>query len=168
MTDSHTRRNVLALAGSMATLAGCAGTSVPTEEKPSPSETVNAWLDDHQPTEQEAVDQYTMGNDAFEASDYSRALMHYERARNKFLTLEEAIDSKIQNYQNGTRVWELFSKLGQYYSFIRRASTWRHSAAYERAVNDDPVASEKALATSDDRFERAEELKQEFRDMMDN
>lgn len=56
---------------------------------------------------------------------------------------------------------------GQYYAFMRRAATWRYSAAYERSVNDDPSASAKALETSDARFERAEELKEEFRTMIE-
>jgi outer membrane murein-binding lipoprotein Lpp len=167
MTNKHTRRKVLAVAGSTITLAGCTGESLPDEEQ-SPSDTVNAWLDEHEETEQEAVDQYASGNDAFEESDYSRAMMYFERATNNYESLEEALDSELDNYENGTETWELFSTLGQYYSFIRRASTWRYSAAYERSVNDDAVASDEALATSDDRFERAEELKQEFRDMMDN
>jgi hypothetical protein len=166
MTDKHTRRKVLAVAGSTITLAGCTEESL--SEEQSPSDTVNAWLDDHQPTEQEAVDQYTKGNDAFEASDYSRALMHYERARDNFQSLEEAIDTEVEEYENGTRTWELFSTLGQYYAFMRRAATWRHSACYERTVNDDPVASAEALATSDDRFERAEALKEEFRRILNS
>ncbi|NHX35097.1 MULTISPECIES: hypothetical protein [Halolamina] len=167
MTDlsGRTRRNVLAVAGSTILFAGC--TSETTDEQ-SPDEVVNAWLEEHESTEQEAVDQYVSGNDALEASDYSRAMMHFERATNSYESLEEALDSELESYENGTETWELFSTLGQYYSFIRRASTWRYSAAYERAVNDDPVASEEALATSDDRFERAEELKQEFREMMDS
>jgi hypothetical protein len=166
MIDKHTRRKVLAVAGSMITLAGCTGASLPDEEQP-PSDTVNAWIDDHQSTEQEAVNQYTKGNDALEASNYPRAMMHFERATNSYESLEEALDSELEGYENGTETWELFSTLGHYYSFIRRASTWRYSAAYERSVNADPVASKEALATSDDRFERAEELKQEFRGMLD-
>lgn len=95
-------------------------------------------------------------------------MMYFERATNSYESLEESLDNELESYENGTETWELFSTLGQYYSFIRRASTWRYSAAYERSVNNDPVASEEALATSDNRFERAEELKQEFREMMDN
>lgn len=167
MTDHYSRRKVLAVAGSTITLAGCTENSVPDEEQ-SPSDTVNAWLDAHQATEQEAVDQYTQGNDAYEASDYSRALMHYERARDEFKSLEDAVNNETEDYENGTRTWELFSTLGQYYAFMRRAATWRYSAAYERTVNDDPVAAREALAKSDDRFERAEELKANFREMLNN
>jgi len=145
-------------------LAGCASET----DETSPTEVVNSWLNEHEETEQEAVDQYASGNDALEESDYSRAMMYFERATNSYESLEEALDSELEGYENGTKTWELFSTLGQYYSFIRRASTWRYSAAYEQSVNDDPVASEEALATSDDRFERAEELKEEFREMIDS
>lgn len=168
MSEDHalerTRRWFLAATGSTFILAGC---TTDTEET-SPTEVVNSWLDEHEETEQEAVDQYASGNDALEASNYSRAMIHFERATNSYESLEEALDSELEGYENGTETWELFSTLGQYYSFIRRASTWRYSAAYERSVNDDPIASEEALETSDDRFERAEELKQEFRDMVDS
>ena len=117
MTDHYSRRKVLAVAGSTITLAGCTENSVPDEEQ-SPSDTVNAWLDAHQATEQEAVDQYTKGNDAYEATDYSRALMHYERARDEFKSLEDAVNTETEEYENGTRTWELFSTLGQYYAFM--------------------------------------------------
>jgi len=50
---------------------------------------------------------------------------------------------------------------------MRRAATWRYSAAYERPVNPRPAASAKALETSNALFERAEELKEEFRGMLD-
>jgi hypothetical protein len=160
----RTRRWFLAATGSTVMLAGCSSETAET----SPTEVVNSWLDEHEETEKEAVDQYASGNNALEASNYSRAIMHFERATNSYESLEESLDSELEGYENGTETWELFSTLGQYYSFIRRASTWRYSAAYERAVNDDPVASEEALATSGGRFERAEELKQEFREMMDS
>jgi len=167
MSEDHalerTRRWFLTATGSTVMLAGCTTDTAET----SPTEVVNSWLDEHEETEQEAVDQYALGNDALGASNYSRAMMHFERATNSYESLEESLDSELEDYENGTETWELFSTLGQYYSFIRRASTWRYSAAYERSVNDDPIASEEALETSDDRFERAEELKQEFRDMMD-
>jgi hypothetical protein len=163
-TWERTRRWFLAATGSTVMLAGCTSET----EETSPTEVVNSWLDEHEETEQEAVDQYASGNDALVASNYSRAMMHFERATNSYESLEEALDSELEDYENGTETWELFSTLGQYYSFIRRASTWRYSAAYERSVNDDPVAPEEALATSDDRFERAEELKQEFQGMLDS
>jgi hypothetical protein len=83
-------------------------------------------------------------------------------------SLEDALDSEIQNYENGSETWELFSTLGQYYAFIWRASTWRYRAAYERAVNDDPVAPREALETSNDRFERAEGLRTDFREMLNS
>jgi|GEM_PF-2898095 len=160
----RTRRRFLAATGSTVMLAGC----ISETEETSPTGVVNSWLDEHGETEQEAVDQYASGNDALEASNYSRAMMHFERATNSYESLEKALERELESYENGNETWELFSTLRQYYSFIRRASTWRYSAAYERSVNDDLVASDEALATSDDRFERAEELKQEFREMMDN
>jgi exonuclease VII small subunit len=168
MTDRYSRRKVLAVTGSTLLLAGCTGESTTEKVEQSPSEIVNAWLDEHESTEQDAVDQYSAGNEAFEADDYSRALMHFERATESYESLEDALDSEIQNYENGSETWELFSTLGQYYAFIQRASTWRYSAAYERAVNDDPVASREALETSNDRFERAEELKADFREMLNS
>ena len=168
MTDHYTRRETMAVTGSTLLLAGCTSESSSEKAEQSPSEIVNVWLDEHESTERDAVDQYSAGNEAFEADNYLRALMYFERATESYESLEDALDSEIENYENGTETWELFSTLGQYYAFIRRASTWRYSAAYERSVNDDPVASEEALATSDNRFERAEELKQEFREMMDS
>jgi hypothetical protein len=167
MTDDHTRREMLAVTGSTLLLAGCTSESTTERGEKSPSEIVNAWLDEHQSTEKEAVDQYSAGNEAFDAGDYSRAIVRFERATNKYESLEEAVTDETQNYENGSETWELFSTLGQYYAFIRRAATWRYSAAYERAVNDDPVASTEALETSNARFERAEELKMEFREMLD-
>jgi len=168
MTDHHTRREILAITGSTVLLAGCASESSPEKEEQSPSEIVNAWLDEHESAERDAVNQYSAGNEAFDAGDYSRALMHFERATESYESLEDALDSEIQNYENGSETWELFSTLGQYYAFIRRASTWRYSAAYERAVNDDPVASQEALETSNDRFERSEELKADFRERLNS
>lgn len=159
----RTRRWVLEATGATVMLAGC--TSETTET--SPTDVVNSWLDEHEESEQEAVDRYASGNDALEANNYSRALVHFEGATENYESLEEAVGDELEGYENGTKTWELFSTLGQYYGFMRRASTWRYSAAYERTVNDDPVASEKALAKSDDRFKRAEELKKELRGVLD-
>jgi hypothetical protein len=99
--SGRTRRNVLAVAGSKILFAGC--TSETTDEQ-SPDEVVNAWLEEHESTEQEAVNQYVSGNDALEASDYSRAMMHFERATNSDETLEEALDSELESYENGTDI----------------------------------------------------------------
>lgn len=166
MTDNYTRRETLAVTGSTILLAGCTSESSSGKVKQSPSQIVNTWLDEHESTEQDAVEQYSAGNEALEAGDYSRSLTHFERATESYEALEDALDSEIKNHENGSKTWELFSTLGQYYAFIRRASTWRYSAAYEIAVNDDPVASREALETSNDRFERAEELKADFREVL--
>lgn len=162
-TLGRTRRWFLAATGSTVMLAGCTSET----EKPSPTEVVNSWLDEHEETEQEAINQYSDGNSAFESADYSRAVMHFERATSQYESLEEAASDETQDYENGSQIWEIFSTLGQYYAFMRRAATWRYSAAYERSVNDDPAASAEALEASNARFERAEELKEEFRGMLD-
>ena len=166
MTDHYTRRETLTITGSTLLLAGCASKPTTEEEQP-PSNIVNAWLDEHESAEQTAVDQYGEGNEAFGAGDYSRAAVRFERAANKYESLEKDVGDETQNYENGSETWEIFSTLGQYYAFMRRAATWRYSAAYERSVNDDLVASAEALETSNARFERAEELKVEFRRMLD-
>lgn len=46
----------------------------------------------------------------------------------------------------------------------RHADTVRHTSAF----NNNPVASQEALETSNDRFERAEELKADFREKLNS
>jgi outer membrane murein-binding lipoprotein Lpp len=167
MTDHYTRRETLAVTGSTLLLAGCTSESSSEKVEQSPSEIVNAWLNEHESTEQDAVEQYSAGNEALEAGDYSRAIVRFERATNKYESLEKAVGDETRNHENGSEVWEILSILDQYYTFMRRAATWRYSAAYERSVNDDPAASTEALGTSNARFERAEELKEEFQVMLD-
>lgn len=165
---SLTRRQYLIGAVPALTLAVVGCSEDEDEDTSSPSERVHAWLDAHESTEQEAVEQFNNGNGAFEAERYSQAIMYFEQATDTYETLEEAAKDEAREYEKETETWELFSLLGQHYYMMREAATWRYSAAYEIQVNDDRGASQEALERSQQRFARAEELKREFREQLES
>ncbi|QKY21344.1 hypothetical protein B4589_013540 [Halolamina sp. CBA1230] len=162
------------LAGSVTALslstAGCAAEEGAAEEPnnsqqtPSWRDTINTWLDNHESKEQEALNQFNDGSDAYESEDYSRAYMHFQKARKRYDDLNSAVENKADEYEEGTNTREGFQLLVQYYWRMTEASAARENAAF--AMPDEPIEAESQLERASDHLDEANRLKENFRNKM--
>ncbi|WP_251343640.1 hypothetical protein [Haloplanus halophilus] len=110
MSTQSSRRRFLGFSATALSLsiAGCAseqgssGQPDEPEQTPSWQDKVNSWLDNHESKEKEALGHFNDGTDAYQSEDYSRAYMHFQKARKRYEDLHKAADSKADEYDEGT------------------------------------------------------------------
>jgi hypothetical protein len=172
MSSQPTRRSFLGLSATALSLslAGCASEQgaggEPNESRQTPSwrDKVNSWLDNHEPKEKEALGHFNDGTDAYESEDYSRAYMHFQKARKRYEDLNESAENKADEYDEGTNLRESFLLLGQYYWRLMQASAARENAAF--AMPDNPTKANTQLGRASDHLEVANQRKAKFRDKL--
>lgn len=169
MSNQSSRRKFLAVSATALSLsiAGCSseqetsGQPEETQQTPSWRDEVNSWLDNHEPKEKEALDHFNDGSDAYESEDYSRAYMHFQKARKRYDDLNKVADSKAKEYDEGTNLRESFQLLTEAYWRMMQASAARENAAF--AMPDDPTEASAQLERASDHLEMANQRKEEFR-----
>lgn len=172
MSIQPSRRKFLGLSVTALSLsvAGCAseqgtgGQPDETQQTPTWRDKVNSWLDNHEPKEKEALSHFNDGTDAYENGDYSRAYMHFQKARKRYDDLNKAAESKANEYDEGTNLRESFLLLTQYYWRMMQASAARENAAF--AMPDNPTKADAQLGRASDHLEVANQRKEKFRDML--
>jgi thioredoxin-like negative regulator of GroEL len=172
MSSQSSRRRFLGFSATALSLsiAGCAseqgssGQPDEPEQTPSWQDKVNSWLDNHESKEKEALGHFNDGTDAYQSEDYSRAYMHFQKARKRYEDLHKAADSKADEYDEGTNPRESFLLLTQYYWRMMQASAARENAAF--AMPDDPTEANTQLGRASDHLEVANQRKEKFRDKL--
>lgn len=172
MSIQSSRRRFLGLSATAVSLsvAGCAseqgtgGQPDETQQTPSWRDKVKSWLDNHESKEKEAMGQFNDGNDAYQSEDYSRAFMHFQKARKRYDDLNKSAESKANEYDEGTNLRESFQLLTQYYWRMMQASAGRENAAFD--MPDDPTKANTHLEKASDHMDVANQRKQKLRDKL--